>query len=84
MTALKKQREASLARGHPVPLANTLVAQYVRMSTKDQQYSIANQKAKIEEYAVRHPFIICRTYAGAGPRRGEIGKLLITELFLAP
>jgi DNA invertase Pin-like site-specific DNA recombinase len=49
-----------------VPLENIPVAQYVRMSTDDQQYSIANQNAKIQEYADRHGFRICRTYADPG------------------
>jgi len=48
-------------------------AQYVRMSTEDQQYSIANQNAKIQEYAARHGFGICRTYADAG-RSGVVIK----------
>jgi len=56
-----------------MPLANIPVAQYVRMSTEDQQYSIANQMAKIQEYAARHGFAICRTYADAG-RSGVVLK----------
>jgi len=56
-----------------VPLTNIPVAQYVRMSTEDQQYSIANQNAKIQEYATRHGFGICRTYADAG-RSGVVLK----------
>jgi DNA invertase Pin-like site-specific DNA recombinase len=56
-----------------VPFANIPAAQYVRMSTEDQQYSIVNQKAKIQEYAARHGFNICRTYADAG-RSGVVIK----------
>ena len=41
-------------------------AQYVRMSTDDQQFSIANQRDKIAEYALRHNFSIIRTYEDAG------------------
>jgi DNA invertase Pin-like site-specific DNA recombinase len=44
----------------------TRVAQYVRMSTEDQQYSIANQQAKINEYAKKHGFAVTRTYTDSG------------------
>ena len=60
-------------RGAAMPLANIPVAQYVRMSTDDQPYSIANQNAKIQEYAARHGFSICRTYADPG-RSGVVLK----------
>jgi DNA invertase Pin-like site-specific DNA recombinase len=43
-----------------------LAAQYVRMSDESQQYSISNQEAAIQEYAVRHGFVIVKTYADAG------------------
>lgn len=38
-------------------------AQYVRMSTEHQQYSIENQMAAIEEYAKSHDFEVVRTYS---------------------
>lgn len=38
-------------------------AEYVRVSTDHQQYSIANQQAAIAEYAALHGFEIVRTYA---------------------
>jgi DNA invertase Pin-like site-specific DNA recombinase len=38
-------------------------AQYVRMSTEHQQYSIENQQTAIAEYALRHDFEIVQTYA---------------------
>ena len=41
-------------------------AEYVRMSTEGQQYSIANQQAAIREYAGEHGFTIVRTYADPG------------------
>jgi DNA invertase Pin-like site-specific DNA recombinase len=56
-----------------MPLANIPVAQYVRMSTEDQQYSIANQNAKLQEYAAKHGFSISRTYADRG-RSGVVIK----------
>jgi DNA invertase Pin-like site-specific DNA recombinase len=40
-------------------------AQYVRMSTEHQQYSIENQSAAIKEYADRHGFEVVRTYSDA-------------------
>jgi DNA invertase Pin-like site-specific DNA recombinase len=49
------------------------VAQYVRMSTEDQQFSIENQKTAIQEYAARHGFLIVKTYADAG-KSGVIAK----------
>jgi DNA invertase Pin-like site-specific DNA recombinase len=41
-------------------------AQYVRMSTDHQKYSIQNQSDAIAEYAERHGFSIVRTYADEG------------------
>ena len=45
----------------PIP-----VAQYVRMSTDDQQLSIANQEAAIRKYADEHGLKIVATYSDAG------------------
>ena len=41
-------------------------AQYVRMSTEHQRYSIDNQKAAIGEYAVARGFEIVTSYADGG------------------
>src|SRR4029453_19126677 len=41
-------------------------AQYLRMSTEHQQYSLANQAAAIATYAQEHGFSIIRTYEDAG------------------
>ena len=41
-------------------------AQYLRMSTEDQQCSIANQEAAIAKYARLHDFRIVRTYSDPG------------------
>jgi DNA invertase Pin-like site-specific DNA recombinase len=38
-------------------------AQYVRMSTEHQQYSIENQSTAIQKYAKEHGFNIIRTYS---------------------
>jgi DNA invertase Pin-like site-specific DNA recombinase len=48
-------------------------AQYVRMSDESQQYSIDNQKAAIQEYAVKYGFVIVKTYADSG-RSGVVAK----------
>jgi len=48
-------------------------AQYVRMSDESQQFSIDNQKAAIQEYAVRHGFEIVKTYADVG-KSGVVAK----------
>src|ERR1044071_9767245 len=37
-------------------------AQYLRMSTEHQQYSIDNQAACIGQYAQSHGFVVTRTY----------------------
>jgi DNA invertase Pin-like site-specific DNA recombinase len=41
-------------------------AQYLRMSTEDQQYSIANQEAAIADYARRRGLEVVSTYADPG------------------
>lgn len=41
-------------------------AQYLRMSTENQQYSADNQAATIQEYAEKHGFEIVATYADEG------------------
>ena len=43
--------------------ARVSVAQYMRMSTKDQQYSIANQEAGIQTHEENHGFVAMSTYA---------------------
>jgi len=42
------------------------VAQYLRMSTEDQQYSIVNQRDQIQKYAREHGFDIVKTYEDPG------------------
>ena len=48
------------------PTANLRAAQYVRMSTDPQKYSIENQAAAIAAYAARRHITITRTYSDAG------------------
>ncbi len=47
-------------------------AQYVRMSTEDQQYSITNQEAAIRTYAKSRGYVVVSTYADAGKSGIEI------------
>src|SRR5580700_1879300 len=44
----------------------TRAAEYMRVSTEHQQYSIANQSAAIQEYANTHSIEIVRTYVDRG------------------
>ena len=37
-------------------------AQYLRMSTEHQQYSMENQAAAIQDYASTHGFIVVQSY----------------------
>jgi DNA invertase Pin-like site-specific DNA recombinase len=53
-------------------LQTTCVAQYLRMSTEHQQYSIDNQAAAIQEYAREHGFTVVRTYATPGPKPDKL------------
>jgi DNA invertase Pin-like site-specific DNA recombinase len=43
-------------------------AQYVRMSTERQQYSLENQSAAIQKYAEANGFAVVRSYSDAGKR----------------
>ena len=52
----------------PIP-----AAQYVRMSTEHQQYSLDNQSTAIQRYAESHGFSVVRTYSDAA-RSGLVLK----------
>jgi DNA invertase Pin-like site-specific DNA recombinase len=64
--------------------ANQLVpaAQYLRMSTEHQQYSLENQSTAIQKYAESHCFEVVRTYSDAAKsglvlrRRAGLQQLL--------
>ena len=49
-----------------VSLAGTSAAQYVRMSTDHQQYSIGNQKQAIADFAAARNIAVIATYEDAG------------------
>jgi DNA invertase Pin-like site-specific DNA recombinase len=57
-------------------------AQYVRMSTENQEFSIANQEAVIQDYAHRYGFVVVSTYSDSGKsgvtitHRKELRRLL--------
>ena len=41
-------------------------AEYLRMSTEHQQYSVANQRAVIREYAEQNNFVVTKSYTDLG------------------
>jgi DNA invertase Pin-like site-specific DNA recombinase len=43
-------------------MENTLAAQYLRVSTERQEYSLEFQSAGIATYALQHNFTVCQTY----------------------
>jgi DNA invertase Pin-like site-specific DNA recombinase len=49
-----------------VPQSTARAAQYLRMSTEHQRYSIDNQATAITQYAQIHGFEVVRTYADEG------------------
>ena len=49
-------------------------AQYVRMSTERQDYSIPNQLAAIQAYAVLHSFEIVKTYSDPGKSGVDLAR----------
>lgn len=52
--------------GNPDTAPHLRAAQYVRMSTEHQQYSVHNQTEAIAHYAAQRGFEIVRTYADQG------------------
>jgi len=48
----------TMTANQPIP-----AAQYLRMSTEHQQYSLENQSTAIQEYAESHSFEVVRTYS---------------------
>jgi DNA invertase Pin-like site-specific DNA recombinase len=51
------------------------VAQYLRMSTEHQQYSLDNQRTAIQAYAEGHRFQVVQTYTdGAKTLAGRDGR----------
>src|SRR5208282_1284922 len=57
-------------------------AQYLRMSTEHQQYSLGNQSVAIQKYAASHGFEVVHTYSDAAKsglvlkRRAGLRQLL--------
>ena len=58
------------------------VAEYLRMSTEDQKYSIPCQQAAIRQYAEKHGMLVCHSYIDPGKsgvlikHREALAKLL--------
>src|SRR5581483_2665460 len=61
VSAIDDERSLAMPETPMIP-----AAQYLRMSTEDQQYSIANQKSRIQEYAKQNGFEIIKTYEDPG------------------
>src|SRR5579872_5947082 len=59
--------------GGTMTTANSLIpaAQYLRMSTERQQYSLENQSSAIQKYAESHGFEVVVTYSD-GARTGVV------------
>ena len=56
-------------------------AQYLRMSTEHQQYSIANQSTAISLYAAAHQLVIVKSYIDSGKSGLNIkGRPALREL----
>lgn len=58
---MHEMKQTTLPSGRPLR-----AAQYLRMSTPHQLYSIANQQAGIASYAQRNNFVVVQTYADPG------------------
>ncbi len=57
-------------------MASVAAAQYLRMSTEHQQYSLVNQATTIQRYAEAHGFSVVQTYRVGreqSPRSQESG-----------
>lgn len=70
------------------PLKTVPAAQYLRMSTDHQSYSLESQRSAIAEYALNRGFDIVRTYEDAGKSGVSLkGRTALTQLLsdvLAP
>jgi len=65
-----------------MPQSLVPAAQYLRMSTDHQQYSMDNQADAISRYAADHGFVVVKTYSDAArsglrlKHRGGLKQLL--------
>src|SRR6266436_2516994 len=78
LSGAESMANALVVRRTQLPRSQTTLraAQYVRMSTDYQRYSIENQAAVIAAYAQAHNLAIVRTYAD----KGESGLRLRNRL----
>jgi DNA invertase Pin-like site-specific DNA recombinase len=55
-------------------MTNIPAAQYLRVSTERQEYSLDFQRARITDYAQEKGFTVCQTYCDEAKRSLEIGR----------
>lgn len=55
-------------------MTNILAAQYLRVSTERQEYSLDCQTTKIANYAQENGFVVCLTYCDEAKSGLEIGR----------
>jgi len=55
-------------------MTNVPAAQYLRVSTERQEYSLDCQGARIADYAQQNGFVVCRTYCDEAKSGLEIGR----------
>jgi len=81
MASFDKSRQP-WEEAHRNPGTPILAAEYLRMSTEQQQYSLRNQKETIQCYAQKYGFEVVRTYVDSGrsgitiKNRPELTRLL--------
>src|ERR1700682_2228123 len=56
------------------PMTNVSAAQYLRVSTERQEYSLDFQSARIANYAQENGFEVCQTYCDEAKSGLEIGR----------
>jgi DNA invertase Pin-like site-specific DNA recombinase len=56
------------------PMTNVPAAQYLRVSTERQEYSLDFQRARIANYAQENGFEVCQTYCDEAKSGLEIGR----------
>lgn len=75
-------RAAPMQTVRAAPMQTVRAAQYLRMSTERQEYSLDCQSAGIAAYALEHGFEICQTYCDEAKsgldlaRRSGLSQLL--------
>src|ERR1700690_2904406 len=60
--------------GKDCPMSSISAAQYLRVSTERQEYSLDFQSARIAHYAQENDFTVCQTYCDEAKIGLEIGR----------